>query len=93
VVEIATDEEGYRLFEKFASHHNLEQNEALRQVLSRGKQSYFPQQLAEMVSGYESLKKRILEYKKDNEVLERIHSQTLELKRLISEMEEVEGGV
>lgn len=45
-----------------------------------------------MVSDYESLKKRIVEYKKDNEVLERIHSQTLELKRLISEMEEVEGG-
>lgn len=83
--------ESYARFEKFATNHHLEQNEALRQVLLRGKQSYFPQQMAEIVSDYESLKKRIVEYKKDNEVLERIHSQTLELKGLVNEAGKVEG--
>jgi len=63
----------------------------LRQVLVKGMRTYWPQQLAEMVSDYESSKKRIEEYKRDNEVLERIQSQTLKLKRLVSETREVEG--
>lgn len=63
----------------------------MRQVLVKGMQTYWPQQLAEMVSDYESLKKRIEEYRRDNEVLERIQSQTLELKRRVSETREVEG--
>lgn len=91
-MEFAIDDEDYKRFEKLASARHLPQDEALRVVLVEGMQAYRPQQLADMVNDYSQLKRRIEEYRKDNDVLNRMYSQNFELKKLLSQTKEAAGG-
>lgn len=92
VVEITIDDRTYPLFEKFARLQNLEQDEALRQVLIRGMRSFQSQQLADMVEDYESLKKQFEDYKRDHDVLTRIFSQNRELAALLNAAKQEKGA-
>lgn len=91
-MEFVIDDKDYKRFEKFVSDGGLERGEALRLVLIKGMQAYWPQQLAEMASGYTQLKIRIEEYRRDNEILNSMHSQNFELRELLSQKEEAAGG-
>ena len=86
VVEITVSQEDYCLFEKFVAQQNLNQDEALRQVFVKGMRSFWSQQLADMVTEYHRLREQIEVYKKDKEILERIHLKNLELTDLLSKM-------
>jgi len=86
VLEFPVETEDFKRFERFVSTHGLNQDEALREVLIKGMESYWPQQMAGMVSDYSRLEKRLEEYKKDNDVLNRIYTQNFELEKLLKEM-------
>lgn len=55
-------------------------------------EAYWPQQLADMYNDYPHLEKRIEEYRRDNDVLNRIYSQNLELKKLLDQAREAKGA-
>ncbi|MDG7016550.1 MAG: hypothetical protein JRM82_04150, partial [Nitrososphaerota archaeon] len=63
----------------------LTQHEALRTVLIKGMGAYWPQQMADMVNDYSRLGKRLEEYRKDNDVLNRMYSQNFELEKLLKQ--------
>jgi len=54
--------------------------------------SFWSQQLADMAEEYESMKQRIEVYARDNEILNRLHSQNLELARLLDEASKTGEG-
>ncbi|MDE1852773.1 MAG: hypothetical protein KGI38_03375 [Thaumarchaeota archaeon] len=91
VLEFAIDDEDYRRFEKLVDSQRLTRDEALRTVLIKGMQAYWPQQLADMVSDHARLKERIEQYKKDNDLLNKMYSQNFEFKKLLSQTKEATG--
>ncbi|HUI85562.1 MAG TPA: hypothetical protein VLY21_00205 [Nitrososphaerales archaeon] len=58
----------------------------------KGMRSFWSQQLADMAEEYESMKQRIEVYARDNEILNRLHSQNLELARLLDEASKTGEG-
>ena len=91
-MEFAIDDEDYRHFEKLVDSQPFTRDEALRTVLIKGMQAYWPQQLADMVNDNARLKERIEQYKKDNDLLNKMYSQNFELKKLLSQTKEGTGG-
>jgi hypothetical protein len=85
VLEFTIGNEDYKLFERFASTHHLTRDAALRAVLIRGMEAYWPQQLAETLSDYSRLRVRMEQFKRDNDLLNKMHSQNCELERLLKE--------
>lgn len=84
-MEFAIENEDYKRFERFVSAHNLTRDAALRAVLIKGMEAYWPQQLADMVSDYSRLQTRMEEYKRDNDLLTRMYTQNYELEKLLKE--------
>jgi hypothetical protein len=84
-MEFTIGNEDYKLFERFALNHHLTRDAALRAVLIEGMEAYWPQQLTEMLSDYSRLGERLEQFKKDNDLLNKMYSQNFELENLLKE--------
>ncbi|MDE1853966.1 MAG: hypothetical protein KGI38_09535 [Thaumarchaeota archaeon] len=91
-MEFEVDGGTYKRFEGFARTHYVSRDEALRIVLVKGMEAYWPQRFAYMVADYEALKGRFEAYSRDNVILRRIYSRNSELKQLLDRAESAGKG-
>lgn len=84
MLEFPVDSGDYERFVKFVTAGGTGKNEALRLVLTKGMETYWPRQMAAMASDYERLKHSIERYRRDNEILNRLYSQNSELKKVLN---------
>jgi hypothetical protein len=91
-VEFEVDRDDYRRFKGFAESRHLPRDDALRAVMIKGMEAYWPQQLAYMVNNHEELKKLLEEYNRDNDLLRSIYSQNNELRKLLDQNKEPKRG-
>jgi len=84
-VEFTVDRSDYSSLEKLTTEEGVTRDEAIRIVLIEGMRAYRSRRIAEMISDYTYLEKRIQEYRNDNAALNRLYDYNSSLKRLFGE--------
>jgi hypothetical protein len=93
IIEVFLDYSTHEKFRDYLAKNNLDESNALVNVLERGMANYWLQYFKQLKQNYQPMKKVFEEYRKDNEALKALVQQNKQLRKILEEKSAEENSI